>query len=98
LVRSFRIGTSRGNIPNMKTVTPTTFRQTRAPKAGNVIEPVITYEELPIVTEAAREELLASLQQSEDDLIAGRGKLLSAEEMKAELRASFETITGFKVD
>ncbi|MDR3571752.1 MAG: hypothetical protein P4L81_06195 [Candidatus Pacebacteria bacterium] len=81
----------------MKTATPTTFRQARAPKAGNVIEPVITYEELPIVTEAAREELLASLQQGEDDLKAGRGKQMSADEVKAELRTSFEKITGYKV-
>ncbi|MDR3495115.1 MAG: hypothetical protein P4L82_10990 [Ancalomicrobiaceae bacterium] len=81
----------------MRTTTPSSFRQARAPKSGNVIEPVITYEELPIVTEAAREELLASLQQSEDDLRTGCGKLMSAEEMKAELRASFEAITGFEL-
>ena len=39
-----------------------------APRAGMVIEPVTTYEEVPIVTEAARAELLASLERGEDDV------------------------------
>ena len=48
-----------------------------APRAGMVIEPVTTYEEVPIVTEAARAELLASLERGEDDVKAGRVKRMS---------------------
>jgi hypothetical protein len=62
-----------------------------------VIEPVTTYEEVPIVTEAARAELLASLEKGEEDAKAGRVKRMSATEFKAEMRADFERITGHKI-
>ena len=62
-----------------------------------VIEPVMIYEELPIVTEAARAELFASLQRSEEAVRNGLGKHMTAGELKSGLRADFEAITGFKV-
>jgi hypothetical protein len=67
------------------------------PKPGMMIEPVITYEELPIVTEAAREQLISSLQSGEEELMKGRGKLLSNAELKSEMRKRFEETTGFKL-
>ena len=67
------------------------------PRAGMVIEPITTYEELPIVTEAARAELLASLERGEEDAKAGRVKRLSVAEFKAGMRADFERITGHKI-
>ena len=68
-----------------------------APRAGMVIEPVTTYEEVPIVTDAARAELLASLERGEDDVKAGRVKRMSVAEFKADIRADFEKITGYKI-
>ena len=71
--------------------------QMPAPRAGMVIEAVTTYEEVPIVTEAARAELLASLERGEDDVKAGRVKRMTVEELKADMRADFERITGYKI-
>ena len=71
--------------------------QMPAPRAGMVIEPVTTYEEVPIVTEAARAELLASLERGEDDRKAGRVKRKSVTELKADMRADFERISGYKI-
>ena len=68
-----------------------------APRAGMVIEPVTTYEEVPIVTEAARAELLASLERGEADVKAGRVKRMSVAELKTDMRADFERITGYKI-
>jgi hypothetical protein len=68
-----------------------------APREGMVIEPVTTYEELPIVTEAARAELLASLERGEEDAKAGRVERMSVAELKADMRADFERITGYKI-
>jgi hypothetical protein len=62
-----------------------------------VIEPVTTYEEVPIVTEAARTELLASLERGEDDSKAGRVTRMSVAALKADMRADFERITGYKI-
>ena len=81
----------------MTTANPKIFRQARAPKPGMTIEPVITYEELPIMTPSARAELLTSLKRGEADRRAGRGKALSADSLKTEMRASFEKISGMKV-
>ena len=67
-----------------------------APRAGMVFEPVTTYEEVPIVTDAARAELLASLKRGDEDLKAGRVKRMSLEEFSADMRADFERITGYK--
>ena len=67
-----------------------------APRARMVIEPLTTYEEVPIVTDAAREELLASLTRGEDDVKAGRVRRMSVAEFKADMRADFEKITGYK--
>ena len=66
------------------------------PRAGMVIEAVTTYEELPIVTEAARAELLASLASSRQDVEAGRAARMSVAEFQSELRSDFEAITGYK--
>jgi hypothetical protein len=71
--------------------------QMPAPRAGMVIEPVTTYEELPIVSEAARAELLASLERGEGDVKAGRVKRMTVAELKADLRADFQKITGYKI-
>ena len=68
-----------------------------APRVGMVIEPVTTYEEVPIVTEAARAELLASLQRGEADLKGGRVKRMTGAELKADMRGDFERITGYKI-
>jgi hypothetical protein len=65
--------------------------QMPAPRAGMVIE------EVPIVTEAARAELLASLERGEDDRKAGRVKRMSVAELKADMRGDFERITGYKI-
>ena len=62
-----------------------------------IIEPVITYEELPIVTEQARREFLDSLEKGEVDGTRGRVERLSAGELKSELRKTFEKVTGFKI-
>jgi hypothetical protein len=71
--------------------------QMPAPRAGMVIEPVTTYEEVPIVTEAARADLLASLERGEEDRKAGRVKRMSVAELKADMRADFERISGYKI-
>ena len=72
-------------------------RQDRAPKPGMTIEPVTTCEELPMVTLAARAQLAALLARGEADRRAGRGRALSGAALKAEMRSSFEKITGVKV-
>ncbi|HEY3719872.1 MAG TPA: hypothetical protein VGL41_07000 [Roseiarcus sp.] len=56
-----------------------------------------SYEELPIVTEAARAELLASLEKEKEDLKAGRVKRMSVAEFREEIRSDFERITGYKI-
>jgi hypothetical protein len=60
-------------------------------------EPLTSYEELPIVTEAARAELLASLEKEKEDLKAGRVKRMSVAEFREEIRSHFERITGYKI-
>jgi hypothetical protein len=65
--------------------------QMRTPRAGMAIE------EAPIVTEAARAELLASLERGEDDVKAERVKRMTFAELKADMRADFERITGHKI-
>ena len=62
-----------------------------------VYEPVTVYEELPIVSDAARAELLASLKRGDEDLKAGRVTLMTVAELQAEMRADFERITGYKL-
>ena len=54
-------------------------------------------KEVPIVTEAARAELLASLERGEDDRKAGRVERMSVAELKADMRGDFERITGYKI-
>ena len=51
---------------------------------------------LPRISEAARLELLASLQRGEGDLLAGRVKRMSLDEFTADMRADFEKITGYE--
>jgi hypothetical protein len=58
---------------------------------------VTSYEKLPIVTEAARAELLASIEREEEDLKAGRVKRMSVAEFREEIRSEFERITGYKI-
>jgi len=71
--------------------------QMPTPRAGMVIEPATTYEGAPIVTEAARADLLASLERGEDDVKAERVKRMSLAELKADMRADFERVTGYKI-
>jgi hypothetical protein len=81
----------------MKKTTQDSTPRMRAPRAGMVIEPVTTYEYVPIVTKAARAELLASLERGEVDRRAGRVKRMSIAELKVDMRADFERITGYKI-
>jgi hypothetical protein len=55
-----------------------------------VIEPVTTYEEAPTVTEAARAELLASLERGEDDRKAGRVKRMSVAVLRSHAQYLFD--------
>jgi hypothetical protein len=71
--------------------------QMPAPRAGMVIEPVTTYEEVPIVTEAAHAELLTSLERGEHDVKTGRVKRMTVAELKADMRADFQKIAGYKI-
>jgi hypothetical protein len=81
----------------MTTTAQKPFPDMPAPRIGMAFVPVTTYEELPIVTDAARAELLESLKRGEDDKKKGLGKLMSADELKGEMRAGFEKITGYKI-
>ena len=80
----------------MTTATAKPVPHMPAPRAGMTYEPVTTYEEVPVVTDAARKELLASLARGEADLKAGRTKRMTLEEFSADMRADFERITGYK--
>ena len=49
------------------------------------------------MSDAARAELLESLKRGEEDLKAGRVTLMTMAELKADMRADFERITGYKL-
>ncbi|MFM9974186.1 MAG: hypothetical protein ACKVON_06375 [Beijerinckiaceae bacterium] len=53
-------------------------------------------EQSPVISHAASIELLASLRRCEEDKRQGLGKLMTMDELKDEMRASFEKITSFK--
>jgi hypothetical protein len=91
------LGEALGIVDPMTKTTHDSKPQMPAPRAGMIIEPVTTYEEVPIVTEGARAELLASLERGEEDRAAGRVKRMSVEELKADMRAEFERITGHNI-
>ena len=76
---------SRDTVPGMPT-----------PQAGMVVEAVTTYEEVPVVTDAQRAELLASLVDGEADAPAGRARRMSIAQFRAEIRDDFEAITGYR--
>ncbi len=80
----------------MPTNLPNSALEIPSPGDGMAIVAVTTYEELPIVTDEARQELLDSLAKGEEDLRAGRVKAMTVPEFVAELRAKFEAVTGYK--
>jgi hypothetical protein len=59
----------------MKKVAPDAKRDTLA-------VPVITMEEVPILSERERADLISSLKQAEADVAAGRAKPFNREEFK----------------
>jgi hypothetical protein len=52
------------------------------PHRETMIVPVITMEEVPVLSERERAELLASLKQAEADVAAGKAKPFNREEFK----------------
>lgn len=52
------------------------------PHRETMIVPVVTMEEVPVLSERERAELLASLKQAEADVAAGKAKPFNREEFK----------------
>ncbi len=54
----------------------------RPPKRGTVIVPVVTLEKVPVPTDRERDEVVASLKQTEADVAAGKVKPFNRESFK----------------
>ena len=52
------------------------------PDRETMIVPVVTMEEVPVLSERERAELVASLKQAEADVAAGKAKPFNREEFK----------------
>jgi hypothetical protein len=52
------------------------------PRRETMIVPVVTMEEVPVLSERERAELLGSLKQAEADVAAGKAKPFNREEFK----------------
>lgn len=52
------------------------------PRRETMMVPVVTMEEVPVLSERERAELLASLKQAEADVAAGKAKPFNREEFK----------------
>jgi len=52
------------------------------PKRKTMIVPVVTMEEVPVLSERERADLIASLKQAEADVAAGRAKPFDREDFK----------------
>ena len=57
-------------------------RSTLDPKRETVAVPVVTVEEVPVLSERERADLVASLKQAEADVAAGKAKPFGREEFK----------------
>ncbi len=68
-----------------------------AHRAENALEPAVRDDEPSVPIEASKEGLIASLERGSRDLEAGRVKRVSVAELKADMRADFERITGYKI-
>ncbi len=53
------------------------------PEPETIFVPVVTMEEVPILSEEERDELLASLKEAEADFAAGRAELFDRESFMA---------------
>ena len=54
----------------------------RKPDLETMVVPVVTMAEVPVLSERERCELIASLQQAEADVAAGRAKPFNREEFE----------------
>jgi hypothetical protein len=54
----------------------------RSPERDTMAVPVVTMEEVPVLSEQERSGFIASLKQAEDDVAAGRTKPFNREEFK----------------
>jgi hypothetical protein len=52
------------------------------PKRETMAVPVVTMEEVPVLTERERADLVASLKQAEADIAVGKAKPFDREEFK----------------
>jgi hypothetical protein len=57
-------------------------RSTLDPKRETVAVPVVTVEEVPVLSERERADLVASLKQAEADVAAGKAKPFDLDEFK----------------
>ena len=52
------------------------------PKRETMVVPVVTMEEVPVLSERERAELIASLKRAEADVAAGKAKPFNREEFR----------------
>jgi hypothetical protein len=52
------------------------------PKRQTMVVPVVTMEEVPVLTDQERADFVASLKQAEADVAAGKAKPFNREEFK----------------
>jgi hypothetical protein len=57
------------------------------PKRETMVVPVVTTEEVPVLNEQERAELVASLKQAEAEVAAGKAKPFNREEFKKRFMA-----------
>jgi len=57
-------------------------RYTLDPKRETMVVPIVTMEEVPVLTERERIDLVASLKQAEADVAAGTAKPFNREDFK----------------
>jgi hypothetical protein len=57
-------------------------RHTLDPKRQTMAIPVVTMEEVPVLTDQERADFVASLKQAEADVAAGKAKPFNREEFK----------------
>jgi hypothetical protein len=57
-------------------------RSTLDPKRKTMVVPVVTMEEVPVLSERERADLVASLKQAEADVAAGKAKPFDRNDFK----------------
>jgi len=57
-------------------------RSTLDPKRKIMVVPVVTMEEVPVLSEGERRDLVASLKQAEADVAVGKAKSFDREDFK----------------